>query len=372
MRIDRIDLYLFELPLRRPLFGPAGRFPTLQTVLVRMACGDAQGWGEASPGNAPLVYGEWAAGAFAVLRDWLAPAVCGQTIAEPERLEELLGAFRGNPFAAAALDGAWWDLRARRQGRPLHALLGGTRDAVELGATLDRMDSPEEFLDAVAKTFDDGFARLKLKFRPGWDVRMVEVVRREHPDRTLHIDVEGELDLGHFEMLCRLDDFLLAMIEQPLGRDDLVAHAMLQDAVRTPVCLDEGIASPAQADVAVDLKSCRYVNLKADRVGGLTAALKVHDICQNASVPCFAGATPQSSIGARFAAALGALPNCAGYPADWFPAADVLGRDLAEPLLPERGEDGVRRIKLWSEPGLGVEPDAEALESLCIARASLP
>lgn len=369
MRIDSIDVYLVELPLRRALFGPASGLPTLQTVLVRLGSGSDAGWGEAAPGSAPLAYADWSAGTYAALKDWLGPAVVGRDVDSAESLESLLERFRGHRFAKAAIDLAWWDLRARREGRPLHRLLGGTRDDFAVGATLDRMDSPEQFLGEVGRVFEQGYARLKLKFRPGWDVRMLEAVRRDYPAPAIQIDVEGGLHMGHFEMLCRLDDFMLTMIEQPLAREDLVAHAMLQDAVRTPICLDESIETPAQADMAMDLKSCRYVNLKADRVGGLAAARKIHDICHNACVPCFAGATPQSSFGARAAAALATLPNCAESPADFFPAAELLAEDLVEPLVPRRGDDGMLRVAL--DASVAPEPDPAVLQRRAIAQATL-
>ena len=142
MRIDSIDVYLVELPLRRALFGPASGLPTLQTVLVRLGSGSDAGWGEAAPGSAPLAYADWSAGTYAALKDWLGPAVVGRDVDSAESLESLLERFRGHRFAKAAIDLAWWDLRARREGRPLHRLLGGTRDDFAVGATLDRMDSP--------------------------------------------------------------------------------------------------------------------------------------------------------------------------------------------------------------------------------------
>jgi O-succinylbenzoate synthase len=369
MRIDSIEFFHVSLPLRKPIFGAAARFESLETVLVRMAGGGAAGWGEASPGNAPLATGQWAAGVFLCLRDWLAPAVAGAEIASGDDLQKRLAQFRGNQFAKAALDMAWWDLHARLQGKPLHEVLGGKQDAVEVGPTLDRMDSADEFLAAVGRAFEAGFPRLKLKFRPGWDVRMVEAVRREFPTETIHIDCEGALDLSHMEMLCRLDDFALAMVEQPLAADDLVGHAMVQEAVRTPVCLDESIATVRQADMALELESCRYVNLKPGRVGGLTPAVQIHDLCHDHCVPCYVGASPQSAVGARIGLALAAKPNCT-YPADFFPSRDLLAADLAEPLLPERDPgNGVQRVRLASEPGIGIEPDAGELERLSLARA---
>ena len=372
MHIESIELFHVALPLKQPQEIAGRQCDSLETILVRMVSGGVAGWGEASPGNAPLAAGEWAAGAFGLLRDWMAPALVASVVDSGDDLGRRLEPFRGNRFAKAALDTAWWDLNARLQGRPLHQLLDGTRQAIEVGPTFDRMDSVDDFLTRVGGALEAGFARVKLMFRPGWDVEMLRMIRQEFPSQNFHIDCEGALGLEHMEMLCRLDDFALAMIEQPLSPDDLVGHAMVQETVRTPIGLDEAVTTPAQAEMALDLKSCRFVNLQPGRVGGLTSAVAIHDLCQANEVQCWGGATPQSAIGARIGLALAAKANCT-YPADFFPADEVLAQDLADPLTPARDPaDGVMRIALWPEPGIGIEPQRSLLEKYSIQRATLP
>jgi O-succinylbenzoate synthase len=173
------------------------------------------------------------------------------------------------------------------------------------------------------------------------------------------------------EMLFRLEDFMLAMIEQPFAADDLVGHAMAQESLRTSICLDESITTLAQADMAVELKSCKFVNLKPSRVGGLTTAVAIHDLCHENCTPCWVGATPQSTIGARAAFALAAKENCT-HASDFFPANEFLAEDLADSLLPAKdATDGRQRVALWSSPGIGVEPDAALLEKFTIAKATV-
>jgi len=371
MRIDSIELFHVALPLRRPMKTPAGPADALETVLVRMESGQAVGWGETSPGNAPSAGAEWAAGVFTCLRDWLAPAVVGQVIDSGESLQQRLAPFRGNRFAKAGLDTAWWDLNARMADKPLHQLLDGQREAVEVGVGFDRMETIDELFTKLAQAFDAGYARVELKLRPGWEVNMLNEVRHEFPTQRIHVDVEGDLRLDHMEILCRLDDFMLAMVEQPLPADDLVGHAMVQDTIRTPVCLDESVTTPEQADMAIELKSGQYVNLKAGRVGGLTPAVTIHDACHNGCIPCWVGAMPQSAVGMRLGLALAAKKNCT-YPADFLASDELFEHDLAEPPVPVREEtDGVLRIPLWSGPGIGVEPDAELLEKSCLARVKV-
>jgi O-succinylbenzoate synthase len=368
MHIDSLEIFQVALPLRQPQPTPYGRLETLQTVLVRIDSGGISGWGESSPGNAPLAGAEWASGVFTCVRDWMAPAVVGSTIDSGTALQERLAPIRGNQFAKAALDTAWWDLHARLRGEPLHQTLGGQRTAIEVGVGFDRMDSIDQLLDSIRRAFEAGYARVELKFRPGWDLSMLNVVRHEFPVETFHIDCEAALKLDHMEILLRLDDFRLAMVEQPLAADDLVGHAMVQESLRTPICLDEAITTVDQAAIALELHSGKFVNIKPGRVGGITQAIAIHDCCHEGCTPCWVGAMPQSAIGARLGYALAAKTNFT-YPADLSPPPEFLADDLAEAPQPGRNAEGKLQIALWSEPGIGVDPDPQRLEKLCLARA---
>lgn len=370
MHIDSIELFHLALPLRRPLVSRGVTLNRLETVLVRLASGPACGWGEAPVGAAPLIDHEWAAGATACLRDWLAPAVVGREINSGDALQECLAPFQGNRWAKAALDIAWWDLAARMQNRSLAEVLGGRRPAIDVGLSFDRMDSIDEFLQQLKQAADAGFSRLELKFRPGWELQMLNAVRQELPVHMLHVDCEASMHLGLMEMFCRMDDFGLAMVVQPLAADDLVGHAMIGDTIRTPVGLDESVATPEQAEMALELKSCRYLCITPGRVGGLTPAATVHNLCGEAGCICWLGATPQTAIGTRAGLALASKDHFT-YPADFIPSEELLEEDLA--VAPELiVEDGVRKVRLWSEPGLGVEPDAALLEKYCMNRVKLP
>jgi o-succinylbenzoate synthase len=391
MHIDSLSLFHVALPRKSPKIIAGRPWETFETVLVKLTSDGAVGWGEAAPGTAPTQNGEWAAGAFAVLRDWLGPVVVKSEIDSGKTLAERLTPFRGNHHAKAALDIAWWDLAARIQNQPLHEMLGAAlpappaslpkserSNAVEVGPCVDQMESPEAFVNAIGSAFAAGYKRVKLKIRPGWALEMLRGVRQDFPGGTFHVDCEGALNLGFMEMLYRFDDFSLEMVEQPLAAEDLVAHAMLQESLRTPICLDESIVSPFAAEMALDLKSCRYVNLKAGRVGGLTAAMSILDACRAAEVACWGGALAQSAIGARADLALAAcLPvlnyeGAGNYPADFFPSQDELAEDLAEPLHPVRDPgDGAVKIELAGEPGLGALPDAALLETFALQKAEL-
>jgi O-succinylbenzoate synthase len=370
MKIDSLEVFHVALPLLHPQQTPMGRFDKLQTVLVAMTSGSTVGWGEASPGNAPLAGPEWAAGVFACICEWIAPALAGATLDSGNDLQSCLAPLAGNRYAKAAVDTAWWDLLARLQGRPLYQVLGGQTGAMEVGVSFDRMDSIDDFLAAIRKAFEAGYARVELKFRPGWDVSMLNIVRQEFPTERLHVDIEGGMTLGNMELLCRLDDFMLAMIEQPLAADDLVGHAMVQETIRTPICLAESITTLAQAEIALELHSAKYLNIEPGRVGGLTPAMAIHDACHDGCTPCRLGSMPQSAIGTRIGLALGTKSNFS-YPADFFPSDALLSEDLADPPATERNEEGTLQAVLSSAPGIGVEPDRARLDRFCIARTKV-
>lgn len=368
MRIDRIELFHVAMPLIYPWRTAYGEDAAIHAVLCRMRSGDAWGWGESAPFAAPCYSPEWAGGIFAVNREWLAPAILGQEISSGEELQAKLSLFKGNPFAKAVLDTAWWSLQSRLTQTPLHRLLGATRDEVAVGADFGVMDSLDDLLASVGRAVDAGFPRIKLKFRPGWDVPMLEAVREQHPDFTFHIDCNSGYTLADLPLFQSLDRFRLAMIEQPLGHDDIVDHAELQRAISTPVCLDETITHVRRVEQAIALKSCRYVNIKPGRVGGLTNAVKIHDVCRAASIPCWVGGMLESATGAGLCVALAMLDNFT-YPADIFPSARFYHQDLSDPPLELiRTADGTPGVRAFAELP---EPEPTRLKAMTIQQATL-
>src|SRR5262245_58836799 len=256
------------MPLVYPFRTAYGEDSVVQSVLVKMTSGQRCGWGESSPLAAPAYSPEWAAGIFAVTRRWLAPRLVGQEIASGEQLQQLLSCFKGNYFAKAGLDLAWWDLYAQKQGKPLYRVLGGQRDTVVVGADFGAMETIDALLAKIREAVAAGFERVKLKFRPGWDLAMVRAVRRAFPDTVFHIDCNSGYRIEDAPLFQALDEFGLAMYEQPLNYDDLLVHAALQKMVRTPICLDESITSVDKTRKALALCACRYINVKPGRVGG--------------------------------------------------------------------------------------------------------
>jgi O-succinylbenzoate synthase len=332
MKIDRIELFHVAMPLIYPWRTAYGEDAAIHSVLCRMTSGSVDGWGESAPFAAPCYSPEWAGGAFAVARDWLAPALVGREIGSGVQLQERLAIYKGNPFAKAVLDTAWWSLESSRSGVPLHKALGATREEAPVGADFGVMDCVDDLLEAVGRAIAEGFPRIKLKFRPGWDLPMLEAVRRQHPEHTFHIDCNSGYRLADVPLFQQVDRFRLAMIEQPLQHDDVLDHADLQRQIETPVCLDESITSTRKTEQAIQLHSCRYVNVKPGRVGGLTPAVQIHNLCRAAGIPCWVGGMLESATGAAHCTALAMLGNFT-YPADIFPSSRFYQEDLSDPPL---------------------------------------
>lgn len=371
MHIDSIELFHVAMPLIYPWRTAYGEDAAVESVLVRLQSGDLVAWGESSPLAAPCYSPEWAGGIFACLARWLAPAIVGREIESGPALVQRLAHFKGNPFAKAALDTAWWVLDAKRRGLPLHRALGASRDRVDVGADFGVMDRVEELLPLVGQAVEAGFKRIKLKFRPGWDIPMLRAVRKEFPGATIHIDCNSGYRLSDLDLFRRVDEFKLAMIEQPLAHDDLVDHAKLQAAIETPICLDESIVSVDRARQAIELRSCRWVNIKPGRVGGLTNAVAIHDLCCQAGIPCWVGGMLESAVGARICVALAMLDNFT-YPADIFPSSRFYRRDVGVPALDlVRGPDGAPQVVAPEAPGIGTEPNEDLLQEFCVSRTRI-
>ena len=366
MKIDRIELFHVAMPLIYPWRTAYGEDTAIHSVLCRMSSGSVDAWGESTPLAAPCYSPEWGGGIFATARDWLAPALIGKQVESGVQLQRELGLFKGNFFAKGILDSAWWALQSKLTGTPLHRLIGATRDIVPVGADFGVMDSVDDLLSEIGKAVADKFPRVKLKFRPGWDVPMLEAVRRQHPTHPIHIDCNSGYRITDLDLFRRVDDFNLAMIEQPLQFDDLVDHAALQAQIRTPVCLDESLTSLRRAEQAAELKSCRYINIKPARVGGITNAIAIHDACQQAGIPCWVGGMLESATGVGICIALSMLDNFT-YPADIFPSSRFYHEDMSAPGIElVRDSAGVPCVRAFDQLP---EPVPERLAKLTVNRA---
>jgi len=372
MKIDFIQIYHVAMPLLYPWRTAYGDDYVIESVLVQMRSGGVMGWGEATPLASPNYSAEWAAGVYLLVRDWLAPRLIDQEIESAVQLQERLAGFKGNHFAKASLDSAWWDLQAKLTGAPLWMLLGGSSRTVVVGADFGVMDSIDALIEAVGGAVHSGFKRVKLKFRPQWDLEVVREVRSAFPELVLHVDCNSAYRLSDHKVFEALDPLGLAMIEQPLAHDDLLDHAKLQRMIQTPICLDESLVSPEKARKAIETGAARYFNIKPGRVGGVTRAVEIVKIAERAAIPCWIGGMLESAIGASHCLALATLANIK-YPSDIFPSRRYFKKDLAYPELELSGRS---QMTTSLAPGIGCSPDeellaAQTLESAQIGKARL-
>ncbi|MCS7081397.1 MAG: o-succinylbenzoate synthase [Bacteroidetes bacterium] len=350
MYLDAITLYHIRMPLRAAFETSTGRILEREAILVRVESDSLEGWGECVAGSAPDYSHETIGTAWHVLRDFLIPASLRHDWKGPEEASGLFGWIRGHPMAKAGLEMALWDLWGKRQGRSLASLLGAERERVPVGVSIGIQADTEALLRAVEHFVAQGYRRVKLKIKPGRDLQEVRAVREAFPELPLQVDANAAYSLEDAPVFEAMEELNLLLIEQPLNEDDLLEHARLQARLRTPVCLDESIKSARHARWALELGSCRVINIKAGRVGGLTEARRIHDWARARGVPVWCGGMLETGLGRAANLALAALPGFT-LPGDLSASSRYYEEDLiAEPF--ELEPDGTMRLP--QGPGLGV------------------
>jgi len=366
MRIERVELREVRMPLVHPFETSFGRETEQRTIVVRLDCEGLVGYGESAAGIGPWYSYETVETCWHVQTDFLVPRLLDREISEPADVVGLFAPVRGHNIAKTGLEEGVWDLFAKRAGEPLARFLGGEKDRIESGVSVGIQATVAELLDRIGAFVDQGYARVKIKIKPGWDVDVVEAVRDRFPDLRLMLDANSAYSLDDVALFQRLDGFDLMMVEQPLGHDDIVDHAKLQAEIRTPVCLDESIVTPAHARWAIELGSCRIVNIKPGRVGGLNAAIRIHDLCQEHGLPVWCGGLLETGIGRAHNVALSTLPNFR-LPGDVSASARYYERDLVDPPF-ELNPDGT--ISVPDGPGIGATVDENRLDD-CTVRSRI-
>ena len=358
MRIDGIELYLVENAFYRPWRTAYGSDPGNSVVIARMVSGNYEGWSEASPLPDPNYSYEYGRGAFDICKRFLAPLVVGKEVSSARELNEIMRHVKGNPFAKAAIEMAWWNLKADMDGKTLGQLLGAEKTMVEVGDGWGVTDSIDELIANVGKSFDEGYKRVKLKIAPGWDEKMLEAVRSTFHNQTIHVDGNSAYRYHeHLDLLKRLDRFHLAMIEQPFQVGDIYYHKKLQEQIDTPICLDETITEPWQAEVAAEMKACKYINIKPARVGGLQNSLDINEICRQAGIGCWVGGMMESDIGKAICTELAAIPNMV-YSHDITPASISYPVSITKRALLMTPD---KKLELSKEAGTPVKPDMDKM-----------
>ena len=364
LKIDGVELRLIRLPLIEPFETSFGK---IDSRLIFLACLEAdglRGWGEVVASEEPLYSYETVGTALHVIRDFFAPALLTAPLTGLNDLARRLARFRGHNMGKAGLELAFMHLLAQVNEQSLSALIGGELKRVAVGVSLGIQPTISRLLERVERYLGLGYQRIKLKIKPGRDIDVVDEVRRKYPQILLSVDANSAYTFDDVDHLKQLDQFNLLMIEQPLQHDDLMDHARLQEMMTTSLCLDESIVNLRQARMALELDSCRIINIKVGRVGGYSEALGIHDLCLSRKIPVWCGGMLESGIGRAHNIALASLRGFS-LPGDISASSRYFERDIISPEVVV-AEDGT--VAVPDGKGLGFEVDVDYIEHLTETR----
>lgn len=367
MLLQKVELFHVKMPIIEPWVTSYGCQDAIYSVFVHLDFDVSDGWGECSPAPIPSYNSEYSSGAFDISQTVLGPLLCGKHVHSGAAISECFQHIKGHQFAKSAFDCAWWDAFSKYKKQPLWKLIGGVNQTVSVGADFPVQSTSAELLSKVDRAVADGFRRIKIKFNPQSNVASIAEIRSKYPDMLIHVDCNSGFSLDDIELFKELDELGLAMIEQPLAYDDLIFHAELQSKIKTPICLDESISSVDRARKAIDIDACRYINIKTSRVGGLSNAIEIHNLCQDRGIPVWVGGMLESAVGQSFSLALATMPNV-GYPNDIFPSRRFYQVDMS---VPEIVLSSPGMIEAPRSLGAGFAPDLNKLVPKSVKSASI-
>jgi O-succinylbenzoate synthase len=358
MKLDSLTLYHLRMPLVAPFETSFGRTTERECILISLQAGGLTGYGECVADRDPGYSYETIGTAWHIIKDFIAPLLLGQEVRGAEHFHSLVERIRGHQLAKAGVEMALWDLRGKLEGRSLREMLGGIRDRVQVGVSVGLQSSPDVLVKTVAKYLEAGYGRIKIKIKPGRDVGDTRAVRAAFSCIKLQVDANSAYTLATWKTLIPLDSLDLLLIEQPLYEDDIWDHRQLQKELRTPVCLDESIITLRHARYALEMEACKIINIKPGRVGGLSQAVAIHDLCLERGVPVWCGGMLETGVGRASNLAMASLPGFI-LPGD----ISASERYYAEDITHERfllNPDS--SIDVPSAPGLGVTLDTGSLK----------
>ncbi|MDT7806846.1 MAG: o-succinylbenzoate synthase [Acidobacteriota bacterium] len=368
MNISSIELREIRLRLVHFFETSFGRTIERRIMLVRIIDRDgAEGWGECTAGEGPFYSEEWIDSAWEVARSFLASMVLGREVESASDVSALMRRVRGHRMAKASIETACWDLESKRAGVPLWLHLGGVQAEIPCGVSIGIQETPEALLEKIERELADGYQRIKIKIKPGWDRAIVERVRARFPDTRLMVDANSAYTLDDAPLLRALDEYGLMMIEQPLAYDDREDHAALQRQIKTPVCLDESIRSAEDARKAIELGACRIINVKLGRVGGHFEAARVEAVCREAGMPVWCGGMLESGIGRAHNIAMATLRGFT-LPGDISASARYWSEDIIEPQVTVTPQGTIVAPKA---PGIGFEIKRDLVDRLTVRSETL-
>jgi len=341
LRLERVELFVVRLPLKRA-YETSGSRETHQThVLARVESEGAVGWGESVAPEQPWYSGETPKTVWYVLDEIVIPQLLREDFADPTQTDVKLSWIREHRMAKATIEMAIWDLFAKREGASLSKLLGGTRDRILCGVAIGIHPTVEELIETIERELVGGYQRVKLKIKPGADGHVAEAVRNRFPDLRFMLDANSAYTLADAPLFKRIDAYHPTMIEQPL---------------------DESIHTSEDARKAIALGATRIINIKPGRVGGHTSAKRIHDVCADNMIPVWCGGMLEFGIGRAHNVQLASLPNFS-LPGDVSASERYFETEIiGEPFTVER--DGT--MKVPQGEGIGVTVLEDVIRKLAL------
>jgi o-succinylbenzoate synthase len=357
-RLEAVELRRIHMPLVAPFETSFGVQSERDILLLKAITTEGDGWGECVATEEPTYSSEYVDAAQHVLVHHLLPRLFQHARLTADDVAVILKPVHGHQMAKAAIEMAVLDAQLRSRGESFAQHFGAVKAEVDCGVSVGIHGSIASLLQTVGDYLDQGYRRIKLKIKPGWDLEPVRAVRERFGDVLLQVDANTAYSISDAKHLAELDAFDLLLIEQPLPEEQVLAHAELARVVRTPICLDESITSAQAAADAIQLGACRIINIKPGRVGGYLEARRIHDLCAEKGIPVWMGGMLETGLGRAGNVAMAAMPNFT-LPGDTSASDRYYDRDITEPFVLREG-----RLKVPAGPGLGVEVDQEFLEEI--------
>lgn len=364
INLETIILHRLRMELNHPFSTSFGTMKEKDFFVIEMIDQDGyQGFGESVAFSSPWYTEETVKTTEHLMEDFLIPLLLEAPISHPDEVTTRFQCIRGNNMAKAALEGAVWDLYAKRKNQSLAECLGGTKKEIDVGISIGLQPTSQDLLRVIERSLIEGYKRIKIKIKPGNDIALLREVRRHFPDVPLMADANSAYSLHDIEHLKKFDDLNLMMIEQPLGHDDILEHAKLQQQLQTPICLDESIHSLNDVKMAIELGSCKIINVKIGRVGGLTESKRINEYCKKHNISIWCGGMLEAGIGRAHNIAITTLDQFV-LPGDTSASKRYWKQDIIEPEVTM--ENGL--IHVPTDPGIGYKINWNALESHCIGK----
>lgn len=309
MFIERVDIIRVKNPFQHPFETSFTKFMERDALLVKIYSEGHVGYGECKAFYGPFYCPEDNGTTHHIIKNFLIPIILHQEIEGPEQFIEKTRFIRGNNLAIAAVENALWDLKTKVENKSLKTLIGGVFNEVKVGVSLGIEPNLKDLLNKIDHYLAEGYHRTKIKIKPGKDIEVLKGVRKAFPDIVLTVDANAAYTLDDIELFKAFDEFDLTYIEQPLRENDIIDHSVLQKAIGTPICLDESIKSPEDAKQAIELGSCKIINIKSSRCRGISESIKIHDLCVEREIPVWCGGMTELGIGRVQNISLASLPN---------------------------------------------------------------